>query len=324
MIKKYLQLTRAHTAPLEVIPAVIGASVATGSFWEMNTLLWGVYGLLYHLAGYGMNSYTDWVKGHDKEDENKSHHPLNTGAMTPRKANITVFILLILTVLYAIIIIDLTVSFIVISIGVLFGFLYNFYGKTTVLKFIFISIAHSTVFAVPYIDSGGDVYSATFLFGMLYMFLWIMFQISVSGEIKDIEQDEQNLLQELGSYVSSSSLYTSVSSMVYAITLKVASFAVLILFMFSIQSQVAEHIMVGAIGITSIYITSRLLKQGKYNRRGRVRDMSLIEMTMVFGLITATVSIIGTGAGLALAIGSTVWVLMFNKIEWNTVIGPEV
>lgn len=323
-MKKYLQLTRAHTAPLEVVPAALGAAVATGSFWELNTLIWGVYGLLYHLAGYGMNSYTDWVNGYDKEDENKSHHPLNTGKMSKRNANVTVFILLSVTILYAVYMISRTVSFVILFIGLLFGFLYNFYGKMTILKFLFISIAHSTVFAVPYIDSGGEMFSITFYFGMLYMLLWIMFQISVSGEIKDIAQDEENLLITLGSGVRDGRLCTSISSMVYAVVLKVATFAALVIFMLSIETRTVEHLTVGALGVMAVYLTAQMMEQGRYMRRERIRVMALIEMVMVFSLIAAVTEVIGVLAGVFLAVGSTTWVIVFNKIEWDTVVGPDV
>lgn len=198
-MRSYLRLTRAHTVPLEAVPTLMGAALAAGTVWSIDVALWCVAGILYHLAGYGHNSVSDWKRGYDKNDPYKQHHPLNRGTISPDVAKSLVGWLLVITVIYAAALAYPDPQALsALALGVIFGVLYNTHGKVTELKFIYISIAHTSMFVAPYLALGGDPSWSPFMFGLIFVFLWVVFQISVSGELKDITQDESNLLKEFG------------------------------------------------------------------------------------------------------------------------------
>lgn len=317
-----------QTVPLEGISAVLGASLAVRGLFNIEVLLFGVYALLYHSAGYSMNSVEDWKRGHDKEDEAKSHHPLNAGTIDVTTADRFYKLLFAITAIYAI-----SLSFIspntigslaVIIIGVSFGVIYNLYGKLTVLKAVPISIAHSSVFVFPYVALGGDITSIVFLLSLSFVLIWYLFEISVSGEIKDIKQDEENFLLYLGANTGLAGV--SFSSLVrqYAHGLNLLKISIVV---FIISLAGTNKFLIAVIFLLSILLllyTSRMLDDGAMNREQRIRQMSSIEMITAFLLTLSLSYIIGFTGTVLIIVGSTIWIVSFNLYLWNTIVGPKV
>lgn len=337
-MRRWLQLTRAHTAPLETVPAVVGALLATNGEITQGVLLWGVAGLMYHLSGYGMNSYEDWNGGFDKEDPFKQHHPLNSGEIDPDEAKSFVYVFLVATVVYtywlALFYGHYTAS-IVITIGLVGGVAYNYIGKYTEHKYIFISIAHTSMFIAPYVSLGGDNPIVIILGGAL-VFNWVVYQIAVSGEIKDIVTDEANFLKDrfgvkvdveksynLDVVSEESYVYDTHDAQVYGGSLRLAIgvFGVLLALHFGSVSAAA---LVALISAVSIYISSEMLQSGEYRRGMRIQDMSMIEICSMGVLLASTLPVIGLDIALTLFIGSGLWVVSMNLYMWGTVIAPEV
>jgi len=324
-MRKYLQLTRAHTAPLEAIPAIIGAVLATGELAHTDVLVWGVFGVLYHLAGYGMNSYTDWKRGYDVDDPNKQHHPLNTGDITSRQAGVLVSLLMIGAVFYATLAaVNSPLALIAIFISVIAGVVYNGFGKLTRYKFIFISIAHTGVLVVPYLALGGDLYWGVFLAAVGYMFTWIVYQIAVSGEVKDMEVDEENFLISLGSRAGMGHVDFSKKAIYFSYTVKLSSVFFSFFILISVGGGASSWVMTTIFATLSLYYSEMLTRSGEYERESRVRHMSIIEMCMVYMLIWAVVPIISLQQASMLTVMCAAWVIVFNSIEWGTILSPKV
>lgn len=318
-VKKYARFTRAHTAPLEAVPALIGALLATGGSITLHVVGWGVFGVLYHLTGYGMNSYTDWKKGYDKDDPNKQHHPLNTGEIRELDAVMFMWIIAIFTAGLAFILsIHSAHAIALIAAMVISGVAYNLFGKETILKPIPISIAHTLVFVIPYIALGGEI-NILFYALTVYVYLWILFQISVSGELKDFWQDEANFLKRIrnGYLWSLGSL-----PILYALSVKVVSLGIAI--------RVSKHYGHTAVTfwlsflcvITTILLLATV--KSKDNRDTIVKTISMIEGLMVFILAASVSQIIGKYLAAGLIIASVAWVVIFNMLEWRTLLSPKV
>lgn len=324
-MRKYLQLTRAHTVPLEAVPAVIGSALAVGTLYHPSVLIWGVYGVLYHLAGYGMNSYVDWRKGFDRNDDNKSHHPLNSGDMAEGEAKFVVRILFISTALWAVVFASSSLSAVVVlGFGVVCGVSYNYYGKTTALKPALISVAHTTVFSVPYLASGGSITDLEFILGSVYVLMWVFFQIAISGEMKDLETDEVNLLKRWGLAKHLFNVSIPWKILWASAVFKFLSFIPLFVLVYIYGSNPALIFIMMLLSVLAILFTENMLTGSFYIREEKLRDMALIEMVMVFGLITATIPVISVLGGLALITTSVLWVMSFNYIEWGTYVSPKV
>lgn len=323
-MRKYLQLTRAHTAPLEMTPAIAGAILGTGAVLNLDVALWAVFGLLYHLTGYGMNSYVDWAKGYDKEDENKQHHPLNTGALSEENAKQTVITLFSLTVGWFILIVSSTPEAAIFMIlGVASGLAYNYFGKLTELKFLPISVAHSMVFTSAYYATGGrDDFVAFLMTG--WVFIWVVYQIAISGEVKDIEQDESNLALRLGSTVNKNGVWFSTEYRFLAVSLKALSVGIGLEVADQLGSSTFTLYLIAGLGGIMVVLGSALLDGGPVVRDRRLNLMAGIEMFMVYLTYIVIRPVTGWPAAIMLSLLATLWVVGFNKVMWGTNLKPDV
>ena len=331
-MRPYLQLTRAHTVPLEAIPAGVGAALAVGGVLNWSVLAWILAGMMYHLAGYGMNSVTDWEGGYDKNDPHKQHHPLNTGELTLEKAKLTIKVLFAVTAVYvAVISASEPIAWVVCATGVGFGVAYNKVGKRTVFKPVLISIAHTSLFVAAYVSSGG---SSQILLASttIFVFVWVMFQIAISGEIKDLlVMDEYNLLRE-GALLRIIEIgddkdvkpSNTMRFLVMALTMTKVFLATLIFMALGggLYSEGAA-ILVAVSAITTIY-SMKLIEPGPYNRKERVRLMSVVEMTTLGMFVFSTVPELGVWWASQLFTLSIGWVMLFNRIQWGSTIAPDV
>ena len=327
MLRRYSQLTRAHSAPLEVIPAAVGAAVPATDALSWTVGLWGMYGMLYHLAGYGMNSYSDWRNGFDRADPNKSHHPLNRGTLSKEWAKRVIIGLLGLTFLYGV---GLSLYFGsiraagIVFIGFLSGVLYNEFGKYMPHKWMPIAVAHSTVFLVPYIALGGSVTTGAGPLMLAYVFLWVVFQIAVSGELKDLNRDESNLLKRFG--CAHRDGFLMIPSRVADVAVVIKSFSVFFVILIAYQETWATFHMFSTIALVAVasFITSTTLQTQNITRPQIIQRVTNIEIATAFAFVAATVPFTSGLFPVAVAIGSIVWTSVFNYIEWGSFLSPQV
>jgi len=327
-IKPYLQLCRFHSSPLETIPAIIGAGLATGSIFTIPVAQWGLFGLLYHSFGYSNNSLADWQKGYDTDDEHKMHHPLNSGKLTEFDAKIFNYSLGLVLLLYVIYLVsDSPIAAGVLIIGAINGFLYNYYGKKTQFKFIFISIAHTTVFIAPFIALGGSPSNIIFILSATYVFTWYVFEISISGEIKDITQDEENIVSRFITKIhSDGKIIYDIRLRVYGYSLKLITISTALLILYLTEQTLIQFALIPLL-IALIYSTDQLLTDMFYaqdRRPARIRTISMIEIWTLLIFIIIHAHMFKTIAVVLLSLGSILWVVIGNKALWGSLIGPRV
>lgn len=328
-MRSYLRLTRAHTAPLEAVPAAVGALVATGGNITLGVAIWTIYGVLYHLTGYGMNSYTDWVLGHDKDDPHKQHHPLNSGVMTKELAKITLWITAIITVgvgFYGAYIGHNSIAVLLIILsGVLFGSTYNVFSKSTELKPIFIALAHSTVFLAPYVAMGGG-FDYIGITGTSLVIIWVIFQIGFSGELKDIDVDDTNLLKSIfkcNSYGDRVDItpetYLFASTLRFGILVAYGTVAYTV-------SGLGASLAVAVLGVVAMLQTKQMVFNASFDfkRRAVVRNMAIVEYLTLAMFVFTYSGIIGEMAAGVLVASGAIWVLTLNRIQWGRWIAPAV
>lgn len=324
MPREYLRLTRAHTVPLEAVPAVIGAGLAHGTVWSTEVALWGVFGVLYHLAGYGMNSYTDWKNGYDKEDKWKQHHPLNSGGLSPQMAKSVVYSLLGLTVAYGLFLVYPSLAgMFALGTAVVAGVAYNELGKETRWKFLLISYAHTSVFVVPYLSISQRLTPA-FLLGSLYVFVWVAYQISVSGEVKDMTSDEANFLKEMGAKMIDVVAYFPARCVIYGYALKTFNILVAIVIVLYLGADTLSLFVISIIGVLTLWLNTELLRSDIYDRHARIENMSMIEMFTLVIFCLSYVNVLGKVAVWSVIGAACIWVLAGNRVVWGTWVAPKV
>lgn len=324
-MREYLQLTRAHTAPLEVIPAVVGASLAVGGLFKPAVFVWGFYGFLYHITGYGHNSLEDWKNGYDRDDPNKDHHPLNSGSISPRAASVLIKSLIGITSVYALALVYPSVGGVVVLIGgVTAGIIYNKYGKRTHHKYIFISIAHTTVFILPYVSLGGSITSPVFILCVAFVFLWVLFQIAYSGEVKDIMRDEENYLTTRGADTGRGNVYYPQHIILESISVKCITGLIAAFISVMVGGVNVVIAAIGMLTLIAISNTGKMIRSGPYKREDEIKRMSVIEMITSSMLVLSISPLIGY-VNAILVIGlSIAWVFSMNKYLWDTITSPQV
>jgi len=308
-MRKWLRLLRAHTAPLETIYGALGGLLASG-----NPFATGFFGFLYHITGYGMNSLTDWLSGYDREDPYKQHHPLNTGEITPKQAKILIASLFAFSLLYALYLSRLKLEpIIVLMTMIICGSLYNLMGKKTSLKFIPISISNTSVFVFTFLSI--KQFDPLAVYVTAYIFLQIVHQIAVSGELKEIETKEVNLLKTLGVKVENGYLKFTRSAQAFSIIVKALGLLTLYFFANPFVILLIPFI---------IWFTIEEIRSRRWERDKLLRIMSIKEVLSTFALVIALGHIIGWAWSIGLILFAITYYIALNKYQWGTYLFPRV
>lgn len=332
-VRNWLILFRSHTAMLEAPIAAMGAAVALGQVFTVEVIYWALFGVLYHFTGYGLNSYVDWKKGYDKDDPFKQHHPLNQGSLDPHTVRVVLYCLLVFTFVYgAILAWPSTLALIAISVMVVCGMVYNYWGKEISYKFIPITIAHSLIFAVPYLTYGSvDLILVAAFAALIFHHT---FQILISGDIKDITQDESSLLDRIGikyeevEDYSNGIIVTSLLASVIVISLSLlqaASTYTIIGYMSLTEEKWMLSVIVSSIFFLATFReSSKVVESGKYVRPDRISHMSHREIVGYWGIYGAFIPIIGHVEFWLMFSLTLIYLFAMSRFLWGTFIQPQV
>lgn len=328
--KAWLRLFRAHTLVLEAPIAVLGAAIGLGTFFDWRVGMWLLFGGAYHYIGYGMNSYVDWKKGFDKDDERKQHHPLNTGEIDPHEAKLAIYILLLgLIIFLAIITFSKPAAFGLSALMIVSGIAYNYFGKYTSLKAIPISIAHTLVFFIPYYLYTDSLDMYVLLMTAAY-FVHHFYQIAISGDIKDIDQDEASLIQKLGAELDQGELanvdFFMGNSKVLILGYGLALIQMFLTFgaIFTSEPILVTIVIAVAFAAMTLYETDNMLQSGKFERSSRLEYISRREFFGYSMVHSVSIYVISPEAFIGLLICMFVYLGLVSKFIWGNWLVPEV
>jgi len=204
--RDWLQLFRAQTAPATIL-LILVPYLTNASLFSPETLVIGLFALFTHWVSFGHNSLMDTAMGYDLADPSKSHHPLVAERISmPAAHNVIHWGLSISAV--AAILISLTFSpiptFALVSIFLwfVFGYAYNSgLSKECLFSFLPISICFTAMGAWGWFLSHSSLDRLGWLL-LTYFFMTILFQISWSGHLKELELKERsNILVKMGARV---------------------------------------------------------------------------------------------------------------------------
>ena len=289
-MKKWLQLFRAQTAPatfcLIMLPYLMNANLFT-----FESLILFIYCIFVHWISFGHNSLMDTAMGYDKRDPSKRHHPLITGAISLSRAHNVIHWSLCGLAVGAILISlhfspNPLLAVICIFLWFVFGYSYNSgLDKETILSFLPISICFTAMGAWGYFLSH-DTIDKTGWILLAYFFFTILFQISWSGNLKELEMRERgNILVKMGAKVDVTWKGEKVFIPSYALTygwlIKVANIflgGVLLHLNFSLLGLI-PHVFFGSF---ALFYLHKLTKRRIYNRSKELLNMSLEEISTIF------------------------------------------
>jgi len=330
----WLRLFRAHTAMLEAPLAVLGAGLALGSFWKPIMVFWLFFGIMYHFVGYGMNSYVDWKKGFDKDDPRKQHHPLNTGEIEKESAKRAILIGLLVLILYGLALGGFgVIAFASMIVMLLSGVTYNYLGKYTTLKFIPIAVVHTMVFVYPYILYEGsliELNDTNIVFGFMACgyFIHHVFQIMISGDIKDLDRDEASFIKVLGSEVKKTIqgpwLYLGMPVVYIAFVLVIAQIVTSVTAIYYIAGLSGYVFIASILAFWMLYEADKLMKVGHFRREKRVVHMSRKELAGYMLIHSAAAPVLGYLAFAATVGFMFIYLFGMSKFLWGNWVKPEV
>jgi len=332
----FLRIFRAHSAPLTVLPVIIIPLMAGVKDVVHLLTLW-VLTTIMHWMSFGHNSVLDWERGWDRKDPYKKHFPLNTGEVDPVTASKVInwglsgiVALLVVFMLVNAKRPELAVASFVIALQL--GHAYDDgLDKITVWKWV-------PVFGYGYFTTLGFwfVYFDTLTdFGFWYTLsvgIIVEYQILYEGELKDFETEEANLFRVLGARVENGTLiltpplvllFLARAPLVFTVMLGLSSYCRWVGGI-SFTTYIMMIIYYCAFSLLVLYFLVQLhLPRRRYDRNRELRNMATEEMVSYFLLF----SFLFPKAPLAvpvLLLYSVGWLAFFNRVQWGTVVRPQV
>ncbi len=324
-VKDVARLGRLQTAVLEMLGFAIAGIL--GGFPVAWIPILVVFGLVAHLAGFGMNSVSDYLAGYDARDPAKADHPLVAGRMSVREARSWVVVWVSLGILMEAAILHVTSSrsvsiwmpALAFAAYLGLGTLYNVSGKGhKAVKVLEISAAYALGFLAVGTAWAGTSTGLVDLVA-LYIFLYGAYDIAIAGELKDIGQaHEDNLLRRLGADVDPGTLWFSLSRKARIVAAVLASGKILAVaaLAYAVGGTFwAGLITLPTLGVLVVY-DRQILQPGAYDRPRRLRTMGLGEAVSYLLAVLALAPILGVAGTAIFTVLPVVWFLSVNRWLW--------
>ncbi len=281
-LKPWFQVFRAQSMPatlvLILLPYLYNTTI------DLKILIIALFACFLHYFSYGHNSLVDYHE--DLKDPSKVHHPLITGKTDITKAHIVIH--------WGWAIISTIGIFITISIspsplqGVISLFLFTIFAhayndglsKTTIFAFIPIAICFTSLSAWAWFlsHSGLDLTGWTLL---AYLFMVIVFQISISGCLKELEiKEKSNLMIRYGAKIDDGIFKGGFASF-YGLLIKIINL-VIGAYLLWLNYSVIKMVWFVFVTAIALYLTYELLRTRKWNRERTLFQMSLQEIAVIY------------------------------------------
>jgi len=315
---EWVKVGRIHTASLTMPLALIGY-VYGGGDDPVKGFLWLLFGLVFHYSGFLQNNVHDYP--YDLKDPNKQHFPLVRGVIKLRHAFIVAYSGLIGVSAIPLMLGGLP-SFTAYILGVFIpGTAYNLFSKKTLLKPIPISICFPMIPLTSYLSASSRL--DTPITALIAAFVTLFaYQIAFSGELKDIEREEKNILRKIG----------SVKGVVaFAAALKALNIAAAA-YLFSILWD-GNPAVLAAFTLTTIAILETLYMQvrdylsyvgGNMDRNRALRNMSFMEVLSYTMVVVASSTVLGHIYTPLWVILPIAWFIAMNRVIFGTRLFPRV
>jgi len=324
-LKAWLQVGRAQTIPatslLLLVPYLTGGHASL-----IGALLMTVFGILVHLFSFGQNSLLDTTVIHyrgrqppDLGDPAKAHHPLVSGVIELSKAHSVINWGLALLAtgagIWSLFGSNPALSMFSLIVWFIWGWGYNAgLSKVSVIAFLPISICFTGLTGWAWFLTHETIgWTGAFYFA--YVFLTILFQISVEGNLKEMAQAERsNLLIKLGASLRDGWFHPGWSATSWGVGIKILSVIILALLAgagFTIFEGMWYVLCAGGIAVLS----GKLCLPHFYDRLRELKIMSLMEIVSIYSPIPFMV---GWRIAVILMIAGVIWFVGVNKLLWGT------
>ena len=324
-IRDWLRVFRAQTASASFILALVPYLLGGGEFLSWHSLFIFTFAILTHWFSFGHNSYIDTAMGYDVKDKHKSHHPLVNGSISMKSAsnviNSGMFVLALILSLYIYLYaVNKTLAFLFFVLYIVSGHWYNDgFSKTSIFAFIPISLCF-TSFGLTFYFISASEFNQFIIIYSIFIFLTIWYEISVEGDLKDLEVPQDLMMRRLGCKVHDGKLIRTKKAILYASFVKFTSIGLIIWLELN-------HLLVLILSIPffilMIYFHISLFKT-EYHRNNVLRYCALEEISSIYLGVLASSIYLGFIIPFIIMIIGILYFVMMNKINWGTIIRPQV
>jgi hypothetical protein len=334
-VVKWLQLFRAQTFPATLLMVLV--PFLANTVLDLNAVLkllpLSILLLLIHFFSFGHNSLIDVAMMYDQKDPGKQHHPLVSGVISLHAAhNVIHWGLTILIGLAALLTITWSKQPVMALLGLIgwiaFGHAYNDgLSKESLFGFMAMSLSMTSMAAWGwYLSFDRWDLNMRGLIYLVYVFFTILYQVSWSGFVKEMEIGERsNILAKMGAKLmkvefgprlnrlSNFSEFIPGKARFYAYFTKATGLFLGGLLCWLNYSMVRLVIYV-VLAFIIAFLLHKATKPRIYNRAKELMQMSLMEIATIFMPIPLMLE---WPVAAVLMIFGIVYFYVLNKILWG-------
>lgn len=326
----YLRLSRVHAAASESLLVLIAALLMGQKDTNLLIILF-VIGILYHVYLFVLNEYADIEV--DKLSKDLTKKPLVSGDISPRSALGVVISAAIATFLLTIIFFQSVSAVLFLTLALIFGALYDFYGKK-IIGYSDLLVAASLAFIFLY--GAGTVSNQ--LTNIVYIiagtiFVAIVFANAIEGGLKDVDHDylggARTLATIMGVTVKERALQITKRFRFFGYSLIGICF-VLLLFL-GYQDEVnlfgADYVKLTIIAVMIVVMLAtsyKLLNLKIFDRTKIKRLYAILNSAGGVTLLIILVPLIGIEVTLILLVVPISWYVAFNIVLYGKPLQPVV
>lgn len=281
-IRLYLRLGRVHSSVLTALAPAVAAAATGLSLSIYHYLELFLIGILFHIFLFVYNELCDVTI--DKTSKTLKGKPLVDGSIEVRSAKLIVILSIVLILLLNIVFFrEKSIFFIpIILITLLFGGLYDFFGKRFFHADYFLALSYLalTIYGGFSVSQNPDV--LVYIIGFI-AFMQMLFQNIVAG-LKDVDHDyiEGGISTpiRLGVKIKTEGLYFTKKFISYIILLKIIYLALLLSpFFYKLVSYESWQLIISIFLIVlTIFFMTRFLSNKQFNREKIMRAIGFHEM----------------------------------------------
>ncbi|MCD6100872.1 MAG: hypothetical protein J7K33_09870 [Candidatus Marinimicrobia bacterium] len=332
MIRDWLQLFRAHTAPATILIFETFYLLGGGSFLSLQNLMIILFAMLVHWAGFGHNSVSDFARGFDFDDPYKKHFPLVRGVINLNKAHIVIHTMYGVLTIWAIVNVFIhpgnkVYSLAALALWIIFGHAYND-GVDKATRFNFVPISISYVFLCLHAYFLNALYLTTeALLMTIYTWFLIFFEIAYLGELKELEYTrEPNLLRSIGTHIDNKGVVRVIRFGTLARLLAaIKVFSAILPYIIAVISGDSLASTISFIFIILIFVAvDSIVRDQLYNRNKLLEKSAIIEILSIFVMLFSIIAWTTIIPAIVLSVFAIVYFVAFNKLLWKTTIRPQV
>lgn len=304
-IGKWLAVLRIQSAPLTILPVLIGYFIAESTYSLKTVGVLSLISLLGHLAMYGHNEYCDFKYDMENKDAGK---PLTEGSIKRENVRVVAVVLLGVSLAITVYVFPILVAT-AFGLGAICGFLYNKQSKVYPYSPAYMGIWGVTaIFTGAFTVADAEATVIVYALGVGF-FITLLTYIA---DLKDIESNEASLPKRMGSRV----VYSEDARLIHVTSMaqftgwmllmgEVMMFAVYILVL---QQYSVVYAVFPALGVILIYLETRMMASGKKTNKQFKMEFAGFTLAQCFLLLTTASVNIPTPIILGLVVGSCVWV----------------